>query len=64
MSLPRQEVEPAYSYGDASDVNAACSAAAAAFAEYRSTTSEQRARFLEAIAANIEAVTAVFTTMV
>ena len=29
----------------------------AAFAEYRSTTSEQRAQFLEAIAANIEAIT-------
>ena len=50
-----QELEPAYSYGDASDVDAACAAAAAAFAEYRSTTSEQRAQFLEAIATNIEA---------
>lgn len=50
-----QELEPAYSYGDASDVDAACAAAAAAFADYRSTTSEQRARLLEAIATNIEA---------
>ncbi|MGZ6777972.1 MAG: aldehyde dehydrogenase (NADP(+)) [Mycobacterium sp.] len=50
------ELEPGYAYGDASDVDAACAAAAAAFAEYRATTSEQRARFLEAIAANIEAV--------
>jgi 2,5-dioxopentanoate dehydrogenase len=51
-----QELEPAYHYGDQSHVDAACSAAAAAFAVYRSTTSEQRAQFLEAIAANIEAI--------
>ena len=51
-----QELEPAYSYGDASDVDAACAAAAAAFADYRSTTAEQRAQFIEAIATNIEAV--------
>src|SRR3954462_1260977 len=50
-----QELEPAYFYGDATDVDAACAAAAAAFAEYRSTTAEQRAQFLEAIAANLEA---------
>jgi alpha-ketoglutaric semialdehyde dehydrogenase len=50
-----QELEPAYFYGDATDVDAACTAAAAAFAEYRSTTAEQRAQFLEAIAANLEA---------
>jgi NADP-dependent aldehyde dehydrogenase len=50
------ELEPAYAYGDASHVDAACAAAASAFADYRATTSEQRARFLEAIAANIEAV--------
>ena len=50
------ELEPGYAYGDASDVAAACVAAAAAFADYRSTTSEQRAQFLEAIATNIEAV--------
>ena len=50
-----QELEPAYSYGDATDVDAACAAAAAAFADYRSTTAEQRAQFLEAIAANLEA---------
>jgi 2,5-dioxopentanoate dehydrogenase len=50
-----RELEPAYPYGDQSHVDAACSAAAAAFAVYRSTTAEQRARFLEAIAANIEA---------
>src|SRR5689334_14401242 len=51
-----RELEPAYSYGDASHVDAACAAAANAFAGYRATTSEQRARFLEAIADNIEAV--------
>jgi alpha-ketoglutaric semialdehyde dehydrogenase len=50
-----QELEPAYFYGDATDVDAACAAAAAAFAEYRSTTAEQRGQFLEAIAANLEA---------
>jgi alpha-ketoglutaric semialdehyde dehydrogenase len=50
------ELEPAYHYGDQSHVDAACSAAAAAFAAYRSTTSEQRAKFLEAVAANIEAI--------
>ncbi len=51
-----QELEPAYPYGDESHVDAACSAAAAAFAVYRSTTSQQRAEFLETIAANIEAI--------
>ncbi|MEN3316634.1 MAG: 2,5-dioxopentanoate dehydrogenase, partial [Mycobacterium sp.] len=51
-----QELEPAYPYGDQSHVDAACSAAAEAFAVYRSTTSDQRAQFLEAIAANIEAI--------
>ena len=51
-----QELAPVYHYGDRSHVDAACSAAAAAFAAYRSTTSEQRAAFLEAIAANIEAI--------
>lgn len=51
------ELEPAYAYGDASDVDAACAAAATAFAGYRATSAEHRARFLEAIAANIEAVT-------
>jgi alpha-ketoglutaric semialdehyde dehydrogenase len=53
-----EDLEPAYPYGDQSHVEAACAAAAAAFAAYRSTTSEQRAQFLEAIAANIEAVRA------
>lgn len=49
------ELEPAYRYGDAAHVAAACAAAAEAFGPYRSTTSEQRARFLEAIAENITA---------
>ncbi len=49
-------LEPAYRYGDASNVEAACTAAAEAFGAYRATTSEQRAQFLEAIAANIEAI--------
>ena len=51
-----ETLEPAYHHGDSSNVDAACSAAAAAFPVYRATTSEQRAQFLEAIAANIEAV--------
>jgi 2,5-dioxopentanoate dehydrogenase len=51
-----QHLEPGYPYGDQSHVDAACTAAAAAFAVYRATTSEQRARFLEAVAANIEAI--------
>src|SRR5689334_5414028 len=51
-----QQLEPAYPYGDRSHVDAACSAAATAFADYRSTTAEQRAQFLEKIAANIEAI--------
>jgi 2,5-dioxopentanoate dehydrogenase len=51
-----RELEPAYFYGDSSDVDASCAAAAAAFADYRCTTAEQRAKFLETIAANIEAV--------
>ena len=51
-----RDLEPTYYYGDGSDVDAACAAAATAFAEYRATTSERRAQFLEAIAANIEAV--------
>jgi alpha-ketoglutaric semialdehyde dehydrogenase len=50
-------LEPGYRHGDESHVDAACAAAAAAFGEYRATTSEQRAGFLEAIAANIEALT-------
>ncbi len=49
-------LEPVYQHGDASNVEAACAAAAEAFDAYRATTSEQRAQFLEATAANIEAI--------
>src|SRR3954464_12185342 len=52
-----QELEPAYFYGDATDVDAACAAPAAAFPEYRPTTAAPRAQFLEAVAANLEATT-------
>jgi NADP-dependent aldehyde dehydrogenase len=51
-----ETLEPAYHYGDSSNVDAACSAADAAFPAYRGTTAEQRAQFLETIAANIEAI--------
>ena len=51
-------VEPGYRYGDAGHVASACAAAAEAFAVLRATTAEQRARFLEAIAANLEAIKA------
>ena len=43
-------LEPVYRHGDASHVEAACAAAAEAFDEFRNTSSEQRAAFLEAIA--------------
>ena len=51
-------VEPGYRYGDAGHVDSACAAAAEAFPGFRATTSEQRALFLEAIAANLEAIKA------
>ncbi len=51
-----RQLEPPYFHGDASHVEAACAAAADAFGPYRSTTSEERARLLEAIAAELEAV--------
>jgi NADP-dependent aldehyde dehydrogenase len=50
------ELEPGYRYGDTTHVDAACAAAAEAFGPYRFTTSEQRARFLEAIATNLETI--------
>lgn len=49
-------LEPPYRYGDESNVEAACAAAAEAFGPYRATTSEARATFLEAIADNIDAI--------
>jgi 2,5-dioxopentanoate dehydrogenase len=51
-------LEPGYRHGDDSHVDSACAAAAEAFPGFRATTSEQRARFLEAIAANLEAIKA------
>ncbi|WP_422744252.1 aldehyde dehydrogenase (NADP(+)) [Mycobacterium sp. WMMD1722] len=50
------DLEPAYRYGDASHVDAACAAAAEAFPRYRQLPAEQRAVFLEAIADNIAAI--------
>src|ERR671918_188464 len=50
------ELDPVYRYGDASHVEAACTAAAEAFAEYRGVSADRRAPFLEAIADNIEAI--------
>ncbi|MGA9870249.1 MAG: aldehyde dehydrogenase (NADP(+)) [Rhodococcus sp. (in: high G+C Gram-positive bacteria)] len=49
------ELEPAYGHGTDADVEAACAAAAAAFSDYRATSSEVRAQFLETIADNIAA---------
>jgi len=49
------DLEPGYHYGDEQHVELACAAAAAAFGEYRATTSERRAAFLERIADNLDA---------
>lgn len=49
-------LEPAYAYGDSTHVEAACAAAAEAFAAYRGAPIETRARFLEAIASNLESI--------
>jgi len=49
------ELAPAYGWGTPSDVDRACAAAEAAFDEYRATTPQQRAVFLETIADRIEA---------
>ncbi|MGB7361580.1 MAG: aldehyde dehydrogenase (NADP(+)) [Rhodococcus sp. (in: high G+C Gram-positive bacteria)] len=48
------ELDPAYRHATLTDVDAACDAADRAFDAYRATTSEDRARFLEEIADNIE----------
>lgn len=48
-------IEPAFAHGDASDVERACTAAAAAFGGYRRAPLPERAEFLERIADNIEA---------
>lgn len=50
-----EQLEPGFAHGTEPDVEAACAAADEAFAPYRATSSEDRARFLEAIADNIEA---------
>ncbi|OZE22395.1 aldehyde dehydrogenase (NADP(+)), partial [Rhodococcus sp. 05-2254-6] len=50
-----RDLEPAYGHGDNNDVEKACVAAADAFADYRATSSETRAQFLETIADNIAA---------
>lgn len=49
------QLEPAYNHGDLGNVEAACAAAAAAFDDYRATSSETRAQFLDTIADNIAA---------
>ena len=48
-------LEPAFHMSDAADVDAAMRAADAAFVEYRQTTGEARATFLERIADEIVA---------
>ncbi|WP_409295770.1 aldehyde dehydrogenase (NADP(+)) [Pseudomonas sp. KCJK8670] len=50
-----QALEPAYAGGTGEHVAQACALAWAAFDDYRETTLEQRARFLETIAEQIEA---------
>lgn len=50
-----QALEPAYAGGTGEHVAQACALAWAAFDAYRETSLEQRARFLEAIATQIEA---------
>ena len=49
-------IEPPFVQADAADVARACVLAAAAFDAYRDTTPEVRARFLDTIAAQIEAI--------
>jgi 2,5-dioxopentanoate dehydrogenase len=46
-------LEPAYGYGGPAEVARAAELAQLAFPSYRATTAEQRARFLETLAANI-----------
>lgn len=50
-----EPVEPAYSVSSLADVEQACSAAAAAFGEFRAQPSARRAEFLDAIGAQIMA---------
>ncbi|PEG59709.1 aldehyde dehydrogenase (NADP(+)) [Mycolicibacterium boenickei] len=51
-----EPIEPPYAYGDHTNVEDACAAAAEAFSAYRSAPIETRARFLETIAANLESI--------
>ncbi|WP_240687310.1 aldehyde dehydrogenase (NADP(+)) [Amycolatopsis suaedae] len=53
-----QALDPAYHHGGAGDVDRACALAEEAFEPYRATDPERRARFLERIAGNIDAITA------
>jgi NADP-dependent aldehyde dehydrogenase len=50
-----QSLEPAFHGGGTEDVEAACALAEAAFDTFRETDPEARARFLEAVAANLQA---------
>ncbi|MGR4069165.1 aldehyde dehydrogenase (NADP(+)) [Billgrantia sp. C5P2] len=51
-----ETLEPTYAGGGKAEVERACELAEAAFASYRETSLEQRAAFLEAVAAEIEAI--------
>ncbi|WP_228717283.1 aldehyde dehydrogenase (NADP(+)) [Allosaccharopolyspora coralli] len=51
-----EELEPAFAYGSDEDVDRACEAAREAFGSYRALDPARRARFLERIADNIDAV--------
>lgn len=50
-----ENLDPGYRYGDQGDVERACAMAEEAFDAYRATTAEQRAAFLESIAAKLDA---------
>ena len=58
------ELEPAYGEAGPAEVAQAAALAAAAFPGYRRTTAQQRAAFLDSIAANIEALGATLTERV
>jgi len=50
-----ENLEPGYHFADASEVNVAARLASDAFASFSQTSGGERAKFLRAIAANIEA---------
>lgn len=50
-----ETLSPTYRYGSATDVDDACAAAEDAVDPYRATTSGRRARFLETVAENLDA---------